>query len=66
MIASFLRKVLPDGLIVVATPAGKGFRHEVCNTVEDAAKWALEFDGKGKDARRSDGHRGIESSGGFL
>ena len=49
MIVNFLRKVLPDGLIVVATPAGKGFRHEVCNTVDEAAKWALEFDGKGKD-----------------
>jgi energy-coupling factor transporter ATP-binding protein EcfA2 len=49
VIAEFLRKVLPEGLIVVAVPVGKGFRHEVCTTAEEAAEWSIKFDAQGKD-----------------
>lgn len=44
----FLRKILPaHGLYVIARLTGKGFRHQVCETVEEAAAYALQFDASG-------------------
>ena len=49
MTIEFLKKVLPEGLIVIATPAGKGFKQVVCSTVEEAAAQADKLDASGKD-----------------
>lgn len=48
-IVDFLRKVVPDGLIVIAKPAARGFIHVVCQSHEEAAEKALIFDADGKD-----------------
>ena len=46
--AAFLRAILPaQGLYVVARLTGKGFRHQVCDTIEEAAAYALQFDSQG-------------------
>lgn len=49
MTINFLRKVLPDGLIVVARPASKGFVQVVCNSIDEAVEQAAKFDQEGKD-----------------
>ena len=50
MTLDFLRKVLPDGLIVIARPAAaKGFVQVVCKSLEEAAEQAQKFDALGKD-----------------
>ncbi|MHB8388022.1 MAG: DUF927 domain-containing protein [Acidobacteriaceae bacterium] len=44
----FFRRILPaTGLYVVARLLGKGFRHQVCETVEEASAYALAFDAQG-------------------
>ena len=50
MTLDFLRKVLPEGLIVIARPAAtKGFVQVVCDSIEDAVVQAQKFDALGKD-----------------
>lgn len=49
MTLEFLKKVLPEGLVVIATPIGKGFKQVVCNTMEDAVQHAEKLDAAGKD-----------------
>jgi hypothetical protein len=49
MILDFLKKVLPEGLIVIARPATKGFLQKVCTTFEEAVVHAEKFDAQGKD-----------------
>jgi hypothetical protein len=44
----FLRRIWPaTGLYVVAHPKGEGFRHQVCDTIEEAAAYAAQFDAAG-------------------
>lgn len=44
----FLRKILPSsGLYIVARLSDKGLRHQVCDTVEEAAMYAQQFDAQG-------------------
>jgi len=43
----FLSCVLPDGLIVIAKPKGRGFQHYVCENVEQAALQAGVIDREG-------------------
>ena len=47
---NFLKKVLPEGLTVIATPSGKGFKQVVVNTFEDAVREATHIDCAGKDS----------------
>lgn len=50
MTLDFLRKVLPEGLTVIARPAAtSGFVQVVCKSLEDAAAQAAKFDAQGKD-----------------
>ena len=45
---AFLRKILPStGLYVIARFVGKGFKHQVCDSLEEAAAYALEYDAQG-------------------
>lgn len=41
----FLERVTPAGLIVIAKPAGRGFKHYVCKTFIQAANQAVAIDG---------------------
>lgn len=44
----FLRRIWPaSGLYVIARLTGKGFRHQVCETIEEAANYAAQFDASG-------------------
>lgn len=44
----FLRRIWPArGLYVIARLTSKGFRHQVCESVEEAAAYALQFDAQG-------------------
>ncbi len=50
MTIEFLKKVLPEGLIVIARPAAtKGFVQVVCDSIEKAAAQAEKFDTQGHD-----------------
>lgn len=49
MLLDFLKKVLPEGLVVIAKPGSKGFVQEVCADLESAAAMAAKFDAQGKD-----------------
>lgn len=45
---AFLRKILPaTGLYVVARLVGKGWRHQVCDSLEEAAQYVAAFDAQG-------------------
>lgn len=45
---AFLRKILPTtGLYVIARLTAKGFRHDVCDTIEEAAGYAQHYDQQG-------------------
>lgn len=44
----FLRRIWPErGLYVIARLTSKGMRHQVCDTVEESAKYALDYDAQG-------------------
>lgn len=44
----FLRKILPEtGLYIVARLVGKGWKHQVCESIEEAAQYVLAFDASG-------------------
>ena len=44
----FLRRIWPArGLYIIARLTSKGFRHQVCDTIEEAAAYALQFDAQG-------------------
>jgi hypothetical protein len=44
----FLRKIWPPtGLYIIARLTPKGFRHQVCESIQEAANYALEFDKQG-------------------
>jgi hypothetical protein len=50
MTLAFLKKVLPEGLVIIARPAAtKGFVQVVCKSVEEAAEQAKKFDESGAD-----------------
>ena len=47
----FLRRVLPaTGLYVAARLAGKGFRNQICTSIEEVAQRVLDYDAQGVDA----------------
>lgn len=44
----FLRRILPaTGLYIVARLLGKGWRHQVCDSLEEAAQYTAAFDAQG-------------------
>lgn len=45
----FLAQLLPDGLVVIAEPAGRGFKQTVCSSIAEAAQVATRIDQSGKD-----------------
>lgn len=46
--ADFLRRILPArGLYIIDRPARRGFMHQVCESIEEAAAYALQFDAGG-------------------
>lgn len=49
MTLDFLRKVLPEGLIVIAKPATTGYTQTVVSTFEEAVAQAVLYDSQGKD-----------------
>ena len=45
---AFLRRILPaTGLYIVARLVGKAWRHQVCDSLEEAAQYVLAFDAQG-------------------
>lgn len=49
MTIDFLRKVLPEGMIVIAKPAEVGYTQKVCSSIEEAAELASKWDAAGND-----------------
>ena len=48
---AFLKRVLPaTGLYVAARLAGKGFRNQICTSIEEVAQRVLDYDAQGVDA----------------
>lgn len=47
----FLRRILPaTGLYIIDRPRGKGFSHQVCESLEEALQYALLYDSQGVTA----------------